>query len=255
MPEGDTIHRAAARLRPALEGQSLVHFDAPRWAGATPQPGERIDAVRAVGKHLLIDFSGGLTVRTHLRMHGRWTLFRPGEPWRRSRTSARVVVEVADAVAVCFSSPDVAITRRHRAATNHLGPDLCEANPDFDVVLARLDRRGDGSIGEALLDQRVAAGIGNVYKSESLFAERVDPTTPVRELTPAELRAIFERAHALMRANLERPGPRRTTPPGYAVYRRGGRPCPACGTPITRMVQGIEQPRSTYYCSTCQVRR
>src|SRR5215203_5586022 len=126
MPEGDTIHRAAARLRPALDGKALVQFSAPRWAGATPEPGEVIESVRAVGKHLLIDFSGGLTVRTHLRMHGRWQVFKPGEPWRRSPTSARVIVEVSDAVAVCFSAPDVAITPRSRVATNHLGPDLCE---------------------------------------------------------------------------------------------------------------------------------
>lgn len=157
-----------------------------------PEPGEVIDAVRAVGKHLLIDFSGGLTVRTHLRMHGRWALFRTGEPWRRSPTSARVIVEVADA------------------------------------VLVRLSLRGNCTIGEALLDQRVAAGIGNVYKSETLFAERVDPTTPIGELSPAQLRAIFERAHQLMRANLDRPGSRRTTAQGYAVYRRGRWPCPAC---------------------------
>jgi endonuclease VIII len=254
MPEGDTIHRAAARLRPALDGKTLVRFDAPRWTGATPVPGETIDAVRAVGKHLLIDFSGGLTVRTHLRMHGRWQVFRPGETWGRSPTSARVVVEVADAVAVCFSAPDVAITRRDRAATNHLGPDVCAPEPDFDAVLSRLARREDSSIGEALLDQRVAAGIGNVYKSEILFAERVDPTTPVSQLSPDALRAIFERAHILMRSNLDRPGRRRTTPQGYAVYRRGGRPCPACGGPITRIVQGIDQPRSTYYCASCQTR-
>lgn len=220
-----------------------------------PEPGEVIDAVRAVGKHLLIDFSGGLTVRTHLRMHGRWQLFRNGEPWRRSPTSARVIVEVADAVAVCFSAPDVAITRHNRVATNHLGPDLCEPNPDFDAVLMRLGLRGTCTIGEALLDQRVAAGIGNVYKSETLFAERVDPTTPVGELSPAQLRAIFERAHQLMRANLDRPGPRRTTAQGYAVYRRGRRPCPTCDTPITRITQGIDQPRSTYYCPACQGRR
>jgi endonuclease-8 len=256
MPEGDTIHRAAARLRPALEGRPLVRFDAPRWSGPTPAPGELVEAVRAVGKHLLIDFSGGLTLRTHLRMQGRWTVYSRDERSRRSPPGARVIVEVPDAVAVCYSAPDVAITRRDRVATAHLGPDLCEPDLDLDEVLARARRmiEPNTTIGELLLDQRVASGIGNVYKSETLFAERLDPTTPVVDLTPAQLRSTFERAHKLLRANLGSVGRRRTVPSGYAVYRRRGRPCRVCGHPVERVVQGARSPRSTYYCAHCQVR-
>jgi len=253
MPEGDTIHRAAARLRPALEGHAVTRVAAPRWSGALPRPGERIDAVRAVGKHLLVDFSGGLTLRTHLRMSGRWDVYRPGDRWHRAPAAARVVIEVPGWVAVCSSAPEVAFTRRDRAATTHLGPDLCTADPDLDAVLTRAaaHTRPGVTIGELLLDQRVAAGIGNVYKSETLHLERLDPTTPVADLPGDRLRALYRRAHRLLRTNLG-PGPRRTVPGGLAVYGRTGKPCRTCGTRIVRIVQGGEQPRSTYLCPTCQ---
>ena len=255
MPEGDTIHRAAARLRPALEGQPVARVAAARWSGPLPEPGEQVDAVRAVGKHLLVDFSGGLTLRTHLRMSGRWDLYRPGDRWRRSPAAARVVIEVPGWVAVCSSAPDVAFTRRDRVATHHLGPDLCTADPDLDAVVARAATRTGPTVtvGELLLDQRVAAGIGNVYKSETLHLERLDPTTPVVDLTRERLRALYTRAHRLLRVNLG-PGPRRTVPGGLAVYGRAGKPCRTCGTRIVRIVQGTEQPRSTYFCATCQPR-
>lgn len=255
MPEGDTIHRAAARLGPALVDRALVRFSAPRWSGPVPAPGETVLAVRAEGKHLLVDFSGGLTLRTHLRMAGRWDLYRAGERWRRAASSARVVIEVRDWVAVCFSAPDVALSRRDRVATSHLGPDLCTPDPDFVRVAERAAARSlDGmTIGELLLDQRVAAGIGNVYKSETLFLERLDPTTPAHTVTPERLDAVFRRAHHLLRANLG-PGPRRTVPEGLAVYGRTGRPCRVCRTPIVRFAQGATLPRSTYWCPHCQTR-
>jgi len=253
MPEGDTIHRLATRLRPALEGRPVVRCSVPRWSGAVPQPGETVDAVRAVGKHLLVDFSGGLTLRTHLRMSGRWDLYRPDERWTRSAASARVVLEVPGFVAVCFAAPDVALTRRDRVGTGHLGPDLCDPAPELDAVVVRAaaGTRATTAIGEVLLDQRVAAGIGNVYKSETLFLERIDPTAPVDALTPAQLRAVFARAHRLLRGNLG-PAPRRTVPQGLAVYRRTGKPCFTCGASIARIVQGRELPRSTFWCPGCQ---
>jgi len=253
MPEGDTIHRAAARLRPALEGRPVVRCVVPRWNGALPRAGETVDGVRAVGKHLLVDFSGGLTVRTHLRMSGRWDLYRSDERWRRSPASARVVIEVPGFVAVCFAAPDVAVTRRDRVATGHLGPDLCTPDPDLAAAAARARAGPDAAtaIAEVLLDQRVAAGIGNVYKSETLFLERIDPTTPLGAVSDAQLLALFTRAHRLLRANLG-PGPRRTVPRGLAVYRRTGKPCVTCGGRIDRMVQGRELPRSTYWCPRCQ---
>ena len=253
MPEGDTIHRAAARLRPALVDRTVVRVDVPRWAGPVPSPGETVTAVRAEGKHLLVDFSGGLTVRTHLRMSGRWDVYAPGARWRRSPGAARVVIEVPGAVAVCFSAPDVAVTRRDRVATAHLGPDLCTETVAIDEVVARARRLAtpDTEVGELLLDQRVAAGIGNVYKSDVCFLERVDPRTPVAALDAATLTALYTRAHRLLRANLGT-GPRRTVPEGLAVYGRAGRPCRRCRTPIERFVQGGTLPRSTYWCPRCQ---
>lgn len=255
MPEGDTIHRAAARLQPALAGRALIRFSAPRWSGPVPTPGETVTGVRAEGKHLLVDFAGGLTLRTHLRMSGRWDLYRTDERWRRAPSSARVVIEVPDWVAVCFSAPDVALSRRDRVATTHLGPDLCLPNPDFTRVADRAAARSlDGTaIGELLLDQRVAAGIGNVYKSETLFLERLDPAAPAQTVTPERLDALFRRAHHLLRANLGT-GPRRTVPEGLAVYGRAGKPCRVCRTAVVRFVQGATLPRSTYWCPTCQTR-
>ncbi len=255
MPEGDTIHRVAARLRPALEGAELIRFEAPRVGGARPRSGEKVDAVRAHGKHLLVDFSGGLTLRTHLRMSGSWHLYRTGEPWRRSTRAARAVIEVPGWLAVCFAAPDVALTPRSRAAIDHLGPDLCAADPDLGVVVTRLAAHADASttIGEALLDQRVAAGIGNVYKSEVLHAERIAPTRAVGSLDEEQLRRLFATAHRLLRLNVDRPGRRRTVAEGYAVYRRAGRACRRCGTRIERITQGREQPRSTYWCPGCQL--
>jgi endonuclease-8 len=256
VPEGDTIHRAASRLRAVLEHEPLVAISVPRWSGVLPEPGETIDAVRAVGKHLVVDFSGGLSLRVHLRMTGRWRVYRQGEMSERASYAARALIEVPSHVAACFNAPDVAVTPRDRVAVAHLGPDLCEPEVDLDRVVGRIASFAGPTttIGEALLDQRIASGIGNVYKSEALFAERVDPTLRVAELAPDRRRAVFARAHRQLRENLARGGPRRTVPQGLAVYGRAGRPCRVCGTRVVRIVQGGERPRSTYYCPTCQAR-
>jgi endonuclease-8 len=269
MPEGDTIHNAAARLRPALVGRTLVRFDAARHAGSRPQPGVEITAVDAVGKHLLVTFADGHVLRTHLRMSGRWDLYAPGQRWRKPPYLARAVIEVPGAVAVCFSAPVVEITRgpKERGADGtgraagtapavaHLGPDLCLVDPDLDAALARMRAQVDPATGidDVLLDQRVAAGIGNVYKSEVLWAERVHPRTPLGALDDDARRALLATAAKLLRANLK-PG-RRTTvsgPPGsVAVYGRSRRPCRRCGTPI-RWARTGAMPRSTYWCPRCQ---
>lgn len=253
MPEGDTIHRAAARLRSALVGRPVTRVAVPRWSGPLPAAGETVDAVRAQGKHLLVDFSGGLTLRTHLRMSGRWAVQTADAPRTRSFHAARVVIEVPGSVAVCFSAPDVSLTRRDRVATTHLGPDLCDEAPDIDAAVGRVGRYATPitEIAELLLDQRVAAGIGNVYKSEVCFFERLDPTTPVVALDAPRLAGLLTRAHRLLRANLG-PGPRRTVPEGLTVYGRAGKPCRRCRTPVVRFVQGRELPRSTYWCPGCQ---
>ncbi len=261
MPEGDTIYRAAQRLRPALAGATVVRFEAPRLIGTRPWPGVKIDAVEAQGKHLLVHFEGGLSLRTHLRMSGSWRLVRVGERWPKPAHLARVVIEVDTGwVAVCFSAPVVETYRRAGGtrALAGLGPDLCR--PDsleaatLDAVLARLDTLADPEVGiaDALLDQRIAAGIGNVFKSEACFAARLDPFTPLADLDTESRRALWTIAARQLRANLGS-GPRRTHPRGLAVYRRKGRPCHVCGTPI-RMARQGEHARSTYWCPRCQTR-
>lgn len=258
VPEGDTIHRAAELLRPALAGATLARFEAPRLTGVRPWPGTPIDDVEAHGKHLLVHFAGGLSLRTHLRMSGVWRLYRVGGRWQKPAHLARVVIETDTGwVAVCFSAP---VVETYQRAAGHavlagLGPDLCR--PDslepavLDAVLARLAAAPpDTPVGVALLDQQIAAGIGNVFKSEACFAVGLDPFTPLGALDDDTRRRLWAMAARQLRANLGR-GPRRTHRRGLAVYRRQGRPCHTCGTPIRMARQGDHQ-RSTYWCPRCQ---
>lgn len=263
MPEGDTIHNVAAKLRPALAGEELVRFEAPRLVGTRPRPGERIEAVEAVGKHLLMRFSGGLTLETHLRMTGSWHLYRAGERWRKPAHLLRCAVAVDQHVAVCFSAPVVRTFPTSRTGTiddptAHLGPDLCLPSSAADEVVAACVARMVGvedrlPIGEVLLDQRIGNGIGNVYKSEVCWHEHVDPFAPLHTVDPEERTRLIASAGRLLRANL-RPGPRRTIAEGLAVYGRQGRPCRRCGTPVRRRTEG-ELARVTYWCPTCQPSR
>src|SRR5919108_4537136 len=160
MPEGDTLHRVAARLRPALAGRQLTRFEAQRLWGERPRAGDRIEGVEARGKHLLVHFAGGLTLRTHLRTNGSWHLYAPGERWRRPRGQMRVALEVEGGwQAVCFAAPDVETYRRGAPGPrvlDVLGPDLCGADVDLDAVLDRLRTvpSPDAEVGEVLLDQR-----------------------------------------------------------------------------------------------------
>lgn len=261
MPEGDTIHRAAARLRPALVGRPLVRFEAHRAAGSMPRPGVVVTSVEAVGKHLLVRFEDGHLLRTHLRMNGSWHLYRGGERWRKPAHLARAVVDVGDWVAVCFSAPVVVVEREGRGATvappalAHLGPDLCTPEADIEEAVRRMGRlpAPGTSVAEVLLDQRVAAGIGNVYKSEVLWAARVDPFAPIEDVPVATRRDLLARAHRLLVHNLGTS--RRTTVSGpagsLAVYGRAGRPCRRCGTGIRSQRHGV-QARTTSWCPGCQ---
>ncbi len=269
MPEGDTLFRTAAGLRPHLVGRSVT---AARTGGPGAHPqverivGQEITAVEALGKNLLIRFGNGLEIRTHLRMNGSWHRYRPGEPWRRPPARARLIIEVPGTVAVCFDAPVVEVLEQ-RAETVHpslgrLGPDLLA--PDFDAAEAvrrlREPSRAATRIGEAILDQRALAGIGNVYKSEVLWLERIAPSALVGDLDDATLNRLVTAAQRLLRANAE-PGAgpervttgarRRTIGPLYA-YGRAGRPCRRCGTPIRSARQGRDVPRTTYWCPTCQ---
>ncbi|HET7182252.1 MAG TPA: DNA-formamidopyrimidine glycosylase family protein, partial [Candidatus Limnocylindrales bacterium] len=214
MPEGDTLARIAVALRPYLAGRVVTGARA-RLPG--PQVsrivGQKIDAVDAAGKNLLIKFDGGLELRTHLGLHGSWHRYRPGETWRRPPSRAALVIEVPGAVAVCFDAPVVELFER-RAEVVHpqismLGPDLLADTYDQAEAIRRLrdDARRDTAIGEAILDQRAVAGVGNVYKSEVLFMEKVDPFAPVSSLDDDSLERILTTAREQLQANARSDSP------------------------------------------------
>jgi len=271
MPEGDTLARIAIALRPYLAGRVVTAARA-RMPG--PQVsrivGQKIDAVDAAGKNLLIKFDGGLELRTHLGLHGSWHRYRPGETWRRPPSRAALVIEVPGAVAVCFDAPVVELFER-RAEVVHpvismLGPDLLAPNYDQAEAVRRLrdPARAQMPIGEAILDQRAVAGVGNVFKSEVLFIEKVDPFVPVGTLDEATLERVLTTARELLQANSRSDAPagrtttidtktgKRLAPSRLWVYDRAGRPCHRCGTLIREESQGSELPRTTYFCPSCQ---
>jgi len=261
VPEGDTLYKAAARLKPALEGHVLVRFEAPRLRGDAPGLGERITSVEARGKHLLVHFAGCLTLRTHLRMTGSWHVYREGERWQKAAYLARAVVGADSGwLGVCFQAPVVETYHRsghEPTALATLGPDLCLPGAVgagvIDLVLERATQLAPAAttLGEALLDQRIAAGIGNVYKSEACFAVGIDPGTQLEQVGEATRRRVWSMAARQLQANLGHAG-RRTHPAGLAVYGRRGQPCRRCGTPV-RMTRHGDQARSTYWCPTCQL--
>lgn len=253
MPEGDTIHRAANRLRPALVGQALVDLHLPRVAGDRPRLGETIDGVRAIGKHLFVDFSGGLTLETHMVMTGSWHLYNPGQRWQKPAHLVRAEIAVTDWRAVCFSAPVVKVGPKVAMGRSDLGPDLCTPDADIAVATARFATLANGlEVADALLDQRIGCGIGNVYKSEVLWAERVSPFLPSSEVDRDTAHRLLSRAQKLLIANLHT-NRRTTVPGGLAVYGRRGRPCRVCQTPIQTRKQG-QFARSTYWCPRCQPR-
>ena len=268
MPEGDTIFRTAEVLRAALRGRRITA------ARAQPQPGLRsvpdlsrligatVAAVEARGKHLLIGFDNGLTLRTHLRMKGSWHRYRPGERWRLPHRRASAILETSESVAVAFDTPVAELLTdadlRRSPALTTLGPDLLSRSFDADEALQRLRERDGEALGNALLDQRAVAGIGNVYKSEVAFLEGLDPWAPVAAFDDAELLNALRAARRLLQANT-RGGARVTTGSpvrgqGLWVYGRVGRPCRRCGTRIDVARQG-ELARLTYWCRRCQPKR
>lgn len=217
MPEGDTIHKTARSLDRVLTGRQVVRFEAGRAPGRHPEPGATVTGVEARGKHLLVHFDSGATLHTHMRMSGSWHIYRPGEPWRKAARAARVVIEVDGAVAVCFSAPVVELVDDPDAhpALASLGPDLCRDDVDPGAAadrLARIAALDPGIvIADALLDQRVACGVGNVFKSEVLHATGLHPSTFVTDVDAPLRRRLMETAARQLRANLG--GGRRTTVP------------------------------------------
>ena len=262
MPEGDTIARAAATLARALEGKTVAQFRSPLPAlSGASLAGRAVARVEPRGKHLLIHFDDGRVLHSHMRMTGSWHVYRPGEAWWKPERLARAVIETEDFVAVCFSAPVVELLApgelaRH-PALRRLGPDILGGVFDSEAARARLRSMPDAPIGEALLAQSALAGIGNIYKSEALFAARVDPFVPVRRLSDGEIDAVVRAARRMMTASVasqtasRRPRITSARAGGYAVYRRSGLPCLSCGTAIRMRRQG-DAGRSTYWCPGCQ---
>ena len=267
MPEGDTIFRAARTLAHALQGQTVTGFATRvgQIRARAPQRlvGQTVELVESRGKHLLIWFApGNLALHSHMRMNGSWHVYRTGERWRKAEHLARAVIDTDDWQAVCFAAPVCRLLSRREVeqdpALAALGPDALDEHTDLAEARRRLDARGQWTIAEALLDQRVLAGVGNVYKSEVLFIHRIDPWTPVAAVPPQTRDQVLATCERLLKANV-RPGApagRTTTDPGRPggrlhVYGRARRPCPRCSTPISWARQG-EQSRSTYWCRRCQ---
>jgi endonuclease-8 len=272
VPEGDAIFRTARTLHRALAGATIVRFESvlpalTRVHEDTPLTGRTIERVEAAGKHVLMRMSGGLVLRTHMRMNGSWHIYRPGERWHRPRRDMRIVVATDAFEAVAFNVP-VAEFLDGRAESRHadlrqMGPDLLGESFDAGEALARIRARGAEEIADVLLNQRVVAGIGNVYKSEVLFICRVNPFAAAADVTDTQLREILRTARKLLRANVTTLGGGIATYIGYRrsrggdssqnhyVYGRARRPCRRCATPVLVRAQGPHA-RLTYWCPNCQ---
>jgi endonuclease-8 len=248
VPEGDTILRLARTLDEGLAGREISAarcvFSA---VAARSLVGDTVTGVEARGKHLLIRLASGRVVHSHMRMTGTWRVYAAGQRWDRPAWRARMVLEAGDRVAVCFDAPVVELLASAREERAHpalagLGPDIMVAPLDTAEVARRAALVDPATpVGDVLHDQRVVAGIGNIFRSEALWVGRVHPCRPIGSLDPAALAAVVEAAARLMRAPARRP---------HAVYRRAGRPCPRCGS---RVASGpIGAGRVAYWCPRCQ---
>jgi endonuclease-8 len=262
MPEGDTIYRTATTLRPAMEGKTIAlarlrdrQFEVERLIGAT------VDRVEARGKHLLMHLSTGEFIHSHMGMTGSWHIYHPGQPWRKPEHYAALWLDINSLEVICFSPKQLEMLtadqlRRH-PHIQRLGPDLADKQFDMAEAIARFRARNRLPLGEAVMNQTIVCGIGNIYKSEILFIMRFDPFTPVERFTDDELTAMLTKGRALMLRNLS--GPNRTTRFGSDagrmwVYGRSGTPCPKCGGIIQLRRQG-EAGRTTCWCPECQPAR
>jgi endonuclease-8 len=257
MPEGDTIHRAAERLRGVLEARVPEEILTPhprhradRWPERLR--GRTVRAVEAHGKHLFVRFEGDLTLHSHLRMSGLWDVRREGERWRRAAGRAWLVMRCGGWEVIEFDGPVLELVSDSQARANPrlaaLGQDVLGEDFDRDRFLARL-RASDAtrSIGDALLDQRIIAGIGNLWKAELCFAAAIDPWRTVAAVTDEEALELVALARELMRRSVT--GGHEARP--RTVYKHAGRPCPRCATIVRRRGQG-ENNRTTYWCPGCQ---
>lgn len=274
MPEGDTIFRTARTLQRALGGQVVTSFETqlPKLARVDedhPIVGRTIESVTSSGKWLLIRFSGDLVLLTHMLMSGSWHIYRPGERWRMGRSHMRIVIGTAGMVAVAFNVPVAEFhTERslaRRSGFSELGPKLLAEDFDESAAVRNLESNPEMEVGDALLNQSILAGLGNVFKSEVCFVSRVNPFQKVGALTRPELESLVASARKLIRANVsEASGNRIVTYTGFRrttgradpseelwVYQRNGLPCRNCGTPILSRKQGAGA-RTTYWCPACQ---
>jgi endonuclease VIII len=304
MPEGDSIFRAARTLHRALAGSVVTRFESvfpalTRVDDDTPLAGRTVESVESIGKHLLMHFSGDLILRTHMRMNGSWHIYRPGERWLRPRRDMRIVIETGGLrpagppiavagggptprsapagapsarscgfAAVGFSIPVAEFLTNHALGRHdelrQLGPDLLDEGFDSQEAFRRAREHAADAIADALLNQRVMAGVGNVYKSEVLFICGVSPFRRVADVSDAELENLIATARRLLRINVSTQlapmttytGLRRTTgshDPSERlwVYGRARRPCRKCGTVIEVKPQGPDA-RLTYWCPKCQ---
>ena len=258
MPEGDTVHKLAVELHSRLGGRELRGGEV-RGRPDLALGGRTVERVEAQGKHMFVHLDG-VWIRSHLGMHGAWHRYAPGERWKKPRNHAGIILEVEGDVLVCFHPEelevgDAAAMERFRL-TRRLGPDLVQLLPEVSEVQRRADvfLEPEAPIVDLLLDQRVACGIGNVYKSELLFIHRRSPLASRATFSTDELTVIYADAHRLLRANLHA-GPRATRLAGDGedlwVYGRSGRPCLNCGANIetARLGRGA---RDTFWCPSCQ---
>ncbi|HEX5762653.1 MAG TPA: DNA-formamidopyrimidine glycosylase family protein [Solirubrobacterales bacterium] len=251
MAEGDTVLRTARRIDEALGGAEVsVSSPNPRGriGGLERLDGKRLDRAEAHGKNLLLRF-GDLVLHSHLGMNGAWHVYRQGGAWRKPAAAAWAVLSGEQWEAVQFGGPTLRVLR---AGALRLDPQLAGLGPDiladdFDLAEAVRSLRGasDMQLGEALLDQRRIAGIGNIFKSEACFAARLGPWRRLGELDDADLQRVLRAARELMQRAVA------DGRHGRTVYRRAGRPCPACGRPIASRGQG-DANRTTYWCPRCQ---
>ena len=257
VPEGDTIHSAARRIRRALVDKEVVAIETPQPRHARDRWPERLAgrAVRKVdarGKHLFLRFEGGLALHSHLRMGGLWGVYERGQEWRRSPRRAWLVIRTPEHEVVQFDGPVLELMTEGRTRFDQrlarLGPDVIADDFDESAFLRRL-REDDQTrgIGDALLDQRNLAGVGNIWKSEGCFLAGIDPWRPLREVSDDDALAIVGEVRPAMRRSaaghgfLEKP----------SVYGRAGRPCPRCGAAIRVRRQGDDN-RTTFWCPGCQ---
>lgn len=262
MPEGDTVFKLAEYLRPELQGRALI-TGIVRASQPVDLAGRRIGGVFSHGKHLFIELDDGRLLRSHLGMWGSWHGYAPGEPWQKARRRAAIILDIGERVFVCFNPLQVEVLRpagvRRRRLDMALGPDLVAPEVDLDAILTRVRAlaAAEAPISDLLLDQRIATGIGNVYKSEILFLGQLDPRASIGSLGNGRILDLYRCASDLLGRNLNG-GPRITRHASDGagtlwVYGRTGQPCLNCDDVIRSRRLGRGQ-RSTFWCPTCQPR-